>query len=275
LNKDQEELWDVYMTIKEVAVSMSKGNPIVLFHLGDMGQGFYFTEEANLSDISNQVVAAAWNLYPFYDLPNCVGGKLVSGNRGHEGTPSALTRLIAFIMGEKYSDKRTEPLLHGETTIGNYRIDYSHVGPNQSARTWLEGNIARYYLRSEMQSHLNAGEKPPDLYLRGHFHSRIFETVRQWVNNSWVESSIIVVPPLCMMGDHARKVTKSGRLLTYGGIVANFDDGNITDLEWVTRTKDIRKKDDLTQWITEPLPKKQDVLMSKVKELEKIKKTNS
>ena len=47
------------------------------------------------------------------------------------------------------------------------------------------------------------------------------------------------------MGDFARQVTKSLSKIIYGGVIFEIVDGRMMEPVWVTRTEDIRRKDEL------------------------------
>jgi hypothetical protein len=84
---------------------------------------------------------------------------------------------------------------------------------------------------------------PPQLVLRGHYHSLINETFTIYTNNQCYESRLVVVPPLCGLGDFARKITRSAHKVTEGGAIFEIIDNKLLPTIFVTETIDIRKKE--------------------------------
>ena len=87
------------------------------------------------------------------------------------------------------------------------------------------------------------GKTPPHLVLRGHFHSMINEVITRYTMRGWFESRIVVVPPLCGLGDYARKVTRSAHKITEGAALFEIIDNKALSPVFITDTRDIRKKE--------------------------------
>ena len=247
LSPDQEDLWQVHQEIIDTSVKMADGDPIILYDLGDQGQGMKYTDDLESLYLANHIVAPYWNLVPWMRIPNLRRAYLVAGTSSHDHGAGALTILITKMLSGEFQDKEIIPVYHGLTKVApGVDIDYSHHGPGQSARSWLEGNTARYYLRDIMMSELMEGKTPPKIVLRGDKHSIIFEELSIWNKNRFVKSQFAMIPPLCKMGDFARQVTKSLSKIIYGGVIFEIIDGRMMEPVWITRTEDIRRKDELT-----------------------------
>jgi hypothetical protein len=261
LTPDQWDLWRVHEELIEKTVKIADGDPIVLFDMGDIGQGLKYVMDTELESINpaDHIMAAKYTFDPWMKIDNLVGVKLLAGTPAHDLGNAALPVIVSFLLQGEFPFKKVDVLYHGlsnVTDVGEVLVDYSHHGPGQSSRRWLEGNTARYYLRSLMWDDLINGRKPPKLVLRGDKHSIINEVVSIWANNFFYESRLLVMPPFCKLGDFARKVTKSISTIMYGGAIIVVEDGKILEPTWVTRTEDVRKKDDLTKWITKYQSKK-------------------
>ena len=86
---------------------------------------------------------------------------------------------------------------------------------------------------------------PPSLVLRGHYHTYVKETL--WIGGEAedYESILIVVPSLCMIDEHARKITRSTYQITNGMVAVEIIDGQIHKTHKFAETIDIRTKEEL------------------------------
>ena len=251
LSPGQLRRWRLYENIIERAIDRAKGDPIVLMDLGDQTQGTVYLDDVGNIILADQLVIAKWNLVPWMGIPNVVSVRVVAGTGSHEyGQASAMLVVVEMLKGE-FPDKDIIPLYHGLTYIHGREngagIDYTHHGPSQSMRKHLEGNNARYYLGSLMQDELMDGNKPPDLVLRGHYHSLINEVRTLYQKRQWWESRLVVVPPLCGFGDFARKITRSAHKVTEGGVVFEIIDDVVSRPDFITETYDIRRKEAINE----------------------------
>jgi hypothetical protein len=152
---------------------------------------------------------------------------------------------IAETLRFKYSFDGISVYHHGLIKSDGVAIDVAHHGPNAGKRYWLGGNVAKFYLQDIMMWEVARGERPPDLVLRGHRHQvvNVVTTLLTPKMNDYYESRLIVVPPLCMMSDHARKVTESKYLVTVGGVLFVIEDGVLSRPIFVMHTIDVRTED--------------------------------
>jgi hypothetical protein len=109
----------------------------------------------------------------------------------------------------------------------------------------LEGNEARYYLRSLMLAELVEGRVPARLVARAHYHTYVKETISMLVNGSEVQSTLVVCPSLCMMDDYARKIVKSPYKISLGGLFFEMIEGRLTDVQVAVKTTDVRTKESI------------------------------
>jgi hypothetical protein len=131
-----------------------------------------------------------------------------------------------------------EVVYHGLFDVGGLLVDASHHGPGPGSRSWLRGNVARYYLRSLMLDDITDGKRPPGLVLRGHVHTKVDEVVA--VGD--YESRLCICPSLSFISDYARQATKSVSRVTVGGLLIEIIDGEIYKRHWLTDTVDIRTR---------------------------------
>ena len=134
---------------------------------------------------------------------------------------------------------------HSRYTIGGVIFDMAHHGPSSGSRWWLRGNTARYYLRDRMLDDMALGKRPADVYLRGHYHVNLWETLRVEWCGQLVESHIIVLPSWCGLGDYARKITRSEPTITNGLYAFECRGGAVTRIVPMVATLDLRTEEEL------------------------------
>ena len=247
INDTQEWLWEVYGKIIKRAKQTAKrsDSPLFVIDLGDQTQGFKYHTELVSTSLADQILIAKANLMPWYNLKRLKAVRLIAGTASHEFEEAGSTVLVSRNLKDKYPDIDTRPMFHGLFDFGGVTIDAAHHGPNDSSREWLKGNSARYYLRDLMTREIMSGREPPKLVLRGHYHVRIYETLRIWTETKCYQSHIIVGPPLCAFGDYARQITRSAFQVTVGGVIIEVVDGKILEPEFISETIDVRTKEKL------------------------------
>jgi hypothetical protein len=191
--------------------------------------------------MANQILIANANLRPVLEMPNVMKMRIAAGTAAHTFSEGSSAILVAQMLSQEYKDKDIQALYHGLMDIDGFVMDYSHHGPSTGARTWLSGNVARYYLQSLMLAEITAGRKPPNVVMRGHFHEPICERVCIGGFESW----IVVTPALCMMDDHSRQATRSKPTVTVGMLALEIVDGKMLDIQEHYKTIDIRTKEKL------------------------------
>jgi len=77
-----------------------------------------------------------------------------------------------------FKNKDIKMCQHGLLDIDGVTIDYAHHGPFPGSRSWLKGNIARYYLRDLMMREIMNGNSPPKLVVRAHYHTPVEEYLK-------------------------------------------------------------------------------------------------
>lgn len=244
-NAFQRYTWQLYTEkiIPKVA-DIAGDDPVYVNHLGDQIHGNKHPEQLISTRLADQIEIAVANWGPvFSGLPTLSGVRAVAGTGAHEYGEGSATLLITSALRSRYPAVDIMPLYHGLARIGGASIDYSHHGPGQSSRIWLEGNTARFYLRDIMLRSLRDGHMPPDLVLRGHIHTPISELVSIWSHNRMIESRIVVCPPLTGLSDYARQATRSIYEIIVGATVIEIVRGKIMPPIFITETIDVRTKE--------------------------------
>jgi hypothetical protein len=168
--------------------------------------------------------------------------RLSTGTEAHNFGMGAAEMMVVQLLSPRYPEKSIKIVNHGLEDVNGVTVDFAHHGPQSGSRTWLTGNVARYYLQSAMLDELRRGNIPPMLYSRAHYHRWLTEEVRFGIYTS----RIILTPSYCMLDDHARKSTQSISVITNGLIVVEIIDGKmIGDPIPLTKELDIRSRETL------------------------------
>jgi hypothetical protein len=237
----QKYLWGLYEDYIKRSVEIANGRPILLLHNGDLTQGNRHAEQLVTASISNQVLIAAANLAPWLKIPNVRAMRIVQGTQSHEFMESTAPTLVTKILSDAAPEIDIKQLNHGLLEVGGVSIDYAHHGPGPGGREWLRGNEARFYLRNIMMQEIGRGAKPPRLVLRGHVHTYTKETL-EWAG---YESTLIISPSFCLLGDYARQAMRSPHLIGNGLVVVEIRDGNLAATHKLVNTVDMRTKESL------------------------------
>lgn len=211
---------------------------IDLIHVGEPFWGAKHPSGA--IDLSErvQIDIALGNLRRWYELPNLRRAEFVSGTDAHEYEENSALKTLVKELRLIYPHTQTRATHHALIDIDGYQIDVTHHGPHPGSRSWLAGNMARFYLRDHVMRSLIRGNLPANLYLRGHYHTRVSETLE--VDGE--EYRLIVMPSFIFMNGHARRATQGEYELTNGGMWFDVNGGVASRVHWVTQTLDLRER---------------------------------
>lgn len=238
----QDWLWhDVWLPSLEIVRDTIQGERLIVVHLGDATHGDGHAEQLMGTRMADQHIIAAETFISLVEILHPAVIRLVKGTGVHEFGEGSTAILLARELSQKYPKIDTKPLYHWLLEIETKLIDCSHHGPVAGARSWLTGNMARYYLRDIQLNALLAGEEAPDLVLRGHVHSYVDEVV----TTGKKRGRIVVCPSLCGLGDYARKVTRSSGILMNGIVLVEIESRKMIDVIPLIETLDLRTKEKL------------------------------
>jgi hypothetical protein len=244
LGSSQTFLWELYTKhVKELEKIAGK-DMIVAMHMGDLTQGQKYRDQLVYSDMHSQMAIGYHNMLPVVRLKNTKYLRLAWGTPSHVFQENTSPRMIWDKLLDNFPKKDIRGVPHGLLTVrDNIQIDYSHHGPPPGSRNWLVGNNMRRYLQSLQQDEIDCQQQPPDLVLRGHYHSRNEETVTKFANGTRYKTTGLLIPSYSLLGDHARQAVKSPPRVTNGMAVIEVIDNKIFDVHWLTKTSDSRVKE--------------------------------
>jgi len=246
LTASQEYLWELYTeTLIPEAVRFAGGDPMVLFVTGDISQGNKYQRQLISSDITQQIYVAEYNIHPWFYYKPLKAVRFGIGTPSHVFGEGASEKLVSSTLKHKHPKVDTKTVYHGLANVSGIDIDYAHHGPFHGSRNWLKGNEARYYLRSIMMDEIQAGGKPPNLVMRGHYHTFVKEYLAITNASHEYESWIVIAPSMCMLDDYGHQATRSVYRITNGIVMYEIIDGRLMTPIKVAKTMDIRTKEKL------------------------------
>ena len=245
LTATQKWLWECYPRHIDKAIEEAGDDGIVLFDLGDMGQGGKHAAElvsVRDADQAELVIGTFEPFEPYADRIRAI--RLIVGTGAHNFGFGSLEIAALGRLKNMFPKTDVKLVKHGLFTISGVPVDASHHGPGGGNRTWLHGNILRYYLRSLMLAEIMAGNEPPVLVLRAHHHGEAMEVVTVYGGDGKVWSSTIyLVPPYCGMTHYGRKVTQSRHTLSIGLLSFRLRNGIVEQQNRFVETIDLRTKE--------------------------------
>lgn len=243
----QQMLWrHLTETILPRANDAAGDGPLYMFLLGDPTHGSRHPEQLMSTRVADQIVIAHATIEAIIDrLPQLLVLRQSAGTGSHEFGEASASILVGGAVARAHPDLDVRTLYHGLADVDGCSIDYAHHGPTAGRRVWLYGNEARFYLRDIMLRSITAGDRPPDLVLRGHIHQLVSVTEGVWMKNRMVSSRLVICPSMCGMSDYARQVTRSAGGIVIGGVIIVIQDGQARDPEYVTLSWDLRTKEQL------------------------------
>lgn len=240
--KWSEYLWhDIHIPNLKKLKELAKGDPIIFGYVGDPTHGNKYPEELYRTAVHNQIEIATDNFKPIFDLPNLIKFILITSTDAHVFGESSADHLIFNNLRNMNKDTEIGIAHHGLLELTkDFESDISHHGPGGGIRKWLEGNVARFYLRSAMFTEIMARGKVSKLYVRAHYHVDVDVSERVVVEDKEYFSRLILLPSMCGPTSFSRKSTKSTPRVMNGMIVFEIVNDEILKKHRLVKTTDIR-----------------------------------
>ena len=242
LTHSQKYLWKVYKWGIDEVSALADGDPVYIWHNGDLTAGSSrgkFSASLVSTRDGDQYIMAFSNLLPLMSIPNVSALRLIYGTGWHVFGGGSSESVIAGMLRERYPKMYIRSMYHNLIDVGGKWVDVSHHGPGQSKRVWLEGNIARFYLRDLVIKALANNDIVPDLVIRSHIHTYVSEPI----DIHGVQSRIVVTPSLCFVTDYARKTMRSLSRIDNGMVAFTVEDGVLSEPIKLMKRKDFRTRE--------------------------------
>lgn len=240
----QRYIWDLRTEFLAAAVSMAGRAEMVHLHNGDVTQGNKYPAGLISTRIEDQIEIADWNMRPIYTLPRVRRGRFISGTEAHTFGEASAEIAVSKRLSLRYPKADIQPLAHTLLEMDGVMFDVTHHGPGAGIRQWTRGNVARHYLRSRMWQDFKCGRRPADVYLRGHYHTFVWETLREQFGGEMITSHLVVLPSWCGMTEYARQATKSEYEVVNGLVLFEVATGRVA-VHPMVRSLDLRVEEKL------------------------------
>jgi len=200
-------------------IDMASGDETVHLHAGDLTQGKKYPALLMSDCDDDQCAIATANLGHAYRRLNPTHARIISGTAAHVGLGAASEKGVTRQLAAQFPQLDLRLLAHPLIDLDGVTFDAAHHGPSTGSREWLKGNVARYYLRSQMWWEFRQGKPPADVYIRAHYHEFVHEWLEETFHGQRFLSHLVVLPSWCGMSEFSRKVTRSKNYVTNGLVV--------------------------------------------------------
>jgi hypothetical protein len=223
-------IWEsVWLPSIERANEFAGSDPLILCIDGDMVHGSRFQEALYTPFIDQQVDIFVRALDEWRKCPTLAGIAMVYGTGAHDyGNDAASKKIYDKVAPWGYSVVVDDHI--NLIPDGGMHIDLSHHGPVAGMMPHTKGNIARAYAKARGEEFLKRGLTVPALFQRGHVHMDVYETVQITWLAQYIETAIIVTPPLCGPNGYARQASRSTDRIRCGMFLSESIDGKIGEV---------------------------------------------
>lgn len=236
----QKKLWQWHEDARGEIAKLARKDPIYFLEMGDITEGGVFKDNVGEYKMSDQYFIAKASFEPWLEMPQVKRVYIVKGTSVHTFGSGSSELIIADALRSKYPDKVIKCADHWMFNIGGCWLDVAHHGPFYGKRIWLEGNELHWYIQDVLMKDVSDGDQPPDVILRGHFHT--FKQGWGWHQNShnfW-QCKGIITPALSFITDHSKKSTASKSKISVGMIALEVIDGKLHDVHPFVHWIDLR-----------------------------------
>lgn len=238
----QQVTWEYYEDDLLHAFEFAGSDPVHIIIAGDVTQGNRLGDGVAFSRMADQVELALWDVLPILQFDNAKSLRLDHGTGWHVFGEGSSEQLLASLIRGTRPDVDVKTVYHGLSIVDGVRIDHAHHGPGTGSRDWLLGNTGRYYLKSAVADHRrNRDDHPPAVFIRGHVHGLIYETLHEVWRGQIVDHHLITVPSYVGIGDYGRKATKSVPSQAFGLVAFEIIDGEVGRIKPFFRVIDTRR----------------------------------
>ena len=240
----QKYLWGRYEDDLDAVQTLAGKDEIIVFVDGDLHQGEKHPARMVTTLLSNHILIGVENVRRAIRSKNVKTVRIIQGTDAHN-FGSGASEVLATKLLQDMPGKDVRCVTHSLADIDGVLFDLAHHGPSGGTRYWLNGNVARYYLRSAMLTDLGLGRKPADVYVRAHYHTFIWETVRIEFDGVLHTSHIIIMPSYAGLGSYGRQATRSTPVQTHGCVAFEVIGGKLGGVYPFKKTLDLRMKETL------------------------------
>ena len=223
----QKYLWKRYEIDLDSVQQLAKNDEIVVFVNGDLHQGEKYKNRMVTTLLSNHILIGVENVRRAIKAKNVKTCRILQGTDAHN-FGSGASEFLATRLLQDMPSKDIKCVAHSLATIDGVTFDLAHHGPPPGSRFWLNGNVARYYLKSAMMTDLSIGKVPAVVYVRAHYHVFLWVTERIEFEGILHTSHLVITPSYFGLSSHSRQATRSVPIQTHGCVAFEIVDGKLT-----------------------------------------------
>lgn len=240
MTASQAYLWELYQNHIAQVLELAGNDEIIVIHNGDVCQGNKYPVGLVTTRLADQVLIGAGNLSEWLKYPQVKTMRLLASTGNHAFGEASADILVTELLKQRYPQADINVMYHGLLSIGGALIDCSHHGPYPGSRAWLTGNVAQMYLRDLMIREIAAGNQPPQMVVRAHYHTycRVTAEIGRYT------STLVTLPSYTMLDDYAHQAARSPDRVTNGLVVLEIENGEIREHKFMN-TLDIRIRETL------------------------------
>jgi len=206
----------------------AEGDPVIFGQGGDIVNGSTFNEPlVKAGSVMHNQISLACQLYDeFAKRLNIAETYIAYGTDVHVFGDGSAEELVAKHIRDTYH-KPAIAEQHPIINIDGFLLNLSHHG-SATGDNWTQDSPARMYLLRQMSDDMDIrNKKPAGMYARGHVHGYAKAYGRMMRSGKSIESWLYIMPSMCLMNSHARKVTRSKSWTVHGALLFEVLDGEL------------------------------------------------
>lgn len=243
LTETQKWLWERWEEDIAKVEELADGDPIVLLHVGDETDGDKYQDQQMFTQKGAQLLIAAANVEPWYQLDNLQKVRYISGTGAHNFKEDSGTLNVIDKLQARHPGVETELVQHGLFEIDTVAFDVAHHGPSPGTRKYTEGRQLTYYTESLVQDALEDWEEPPKVVLRAHYHTLCWQAITKKTKHGVYKTEAVILPAYCGLTEHGRQATKSISKIDCGLVAFEIVDDRLVGVHPFWRSVDLRTKE--------------------------------
>ena len=237
----QRHLWALHEKGRKGIEALAGTDPITFLEIGDLTTGTWILDDVGENNLSDQYFVARATITPWLDMPGVTGMYVAKGTGVHVWRKGSSEQILVHSLSKEYPNKPVKFGEHWTLDIAGVRLDVAHRGPSMGKRQWLRGNELRWYCQNILMDDVADGERPPDVILRGHFHTYTRAVATFQPPNAYYQATGIIMPTLSYLGEWALNATQSKSRLSLGLIALEVINGKLHDVHAFVEDWDLRK----------------------------------
>jgi len=221
-SREQRWIWRHWRDYWQAVAQRREGHRLIVILNGEtVDNNYHPTTQLVTRNPADILRLGIETLQPMLDIIQDGDGIYVTrGTEAHGGQSSHLDETVANDIGAVQSTPDIYSHWQLRLDVEGVRFDVAHHPPGGGGRVpWTRGNFANRLAAAAMFDAMEAEERPPHLYVRGHVH-RHDDSYDRFATRA------IVTPSWQLTTSYGHRI--GGGVLPIGGIIVTCDRGNYT-----------------------------------------------